>query len=138
MRGVAPRGSDCGSRTRRVLVGFGATPREFHNFRYFCSCLGAGIVVGNGGERHRPHNRGVNMANVQESTVTLTGSVRRISTETGKDNKLYGTVQIENKGGISDVRLNADATARLIGGELLEPGDEITWTVRPSLWSGTS
>lgn len=79
------------------------------------------------------------MANVQESTVTLTGSVRRISTETGKDNKLYGTVQIENKGGISDVRLNADATAQLLDPITgLKPGDEITWTVRPSLWNGTS
>ena len=74
------------------------------------------------------------MALVSEAGFRFDGRVRKVNFDKGDDGNRYATVQVENTFGISDIRFSADDTATLA----VKDGDEVSWIVRPSCYSGTS
>ena len=70
------------------------------------------------------------MAMVPEAAMRLDGTVMRVSIDHDDKGNAYGTVQVSNNDGISDVSFNADAT-RDMQVATLAPGTPVAWVVRP-------
>lgn len=77
------------------------------------------------------------MANVPEAGMKIDGTVLRVAIDHDDKGTAYGTVQVSNDDGISDVSFNADAT-RTMQVANIKPGTPIAWVVRPFVVFGTS
>ncbi|WP_155510471.1 hypothetical protein [Bifidobacterium adolescentis] len=79
----------------------------------------------------------VQMANVPEAGMKIDGTVLRVAIDHDDKGNAYGTVQVSNDDGISDVSFNADST-RTMQVANIAPGTPIAWIVRPFVVFGTS
>ena len=77
------------------------------------------------------------MANVPEAGMRIDGQVLRVGIDHDDKGNTYGTVQVSNDDGISDVSFNADTT-RDMHVATLAPGTPVAWVVRPYVVFGTS
>lgn len=77
------------------------------------------------------------MANVPEAGMKIDGTVLRVAIDHDDKGTAYGTVQVSNDDGISDVSFNADST-RTMQVANIAPGTPIAWIVRPFVVFGTS
>ena len=69
--------------------------------------------------------------------MKLDGTVMRVGIDHDDKGNAYGTVQVSNNDGISDVSFNADAT-RDMQVATLAPGTPVAWVVRPFVVFGVS
>ena len=69
--------------------------------------------------------------------MRIDGQVLRVGIDHDDKGNTYGTVQVSNDDGISDVSFNADAT-RTMQVANIKPGTPIAWIVRPFVVFGTS
>ena len=77
------------------------------------------------------------MAMVPEAAMRLDGTVMRVSIDHDDKGNAYGTVQVSNNDGISDVSFNSAAT-RDMQVATLAPGTPVSWVVRPFVVFGVS
>lgn len=74
------------------------------------------------------------MAMIHEAGFTIAGTVRSVTVNTANGSD-FATYLVENPTGISEIRMNADATAAHRG---VKQGDRVSWLVSPWLASGVS
>lgn len=74
------------------------------------------------------------MAMIHEAGFTITGTVRTVTVDTynGAD---YASYLVENATGISEIRMNSDATA---AHRNVKQGATVSWLVSPWVASGVS
>lgn len=77
------------------------------------------------------------MAMVPEAAMKLDGTVMRVGIDHDDKGNAYGTVQVSNNDGISDVSFNANATRDMQVANLV-PGTPVAWIVRPFVVFGVS
>lgn len=77
------------------------------------------------------------MAMVPEAGMKLDGNVIRVGIDHDDKGNAYGTVQVSNDDGISDVSFSAEATRNMRVSELA-PGTPVAWVVRPYAMFGVS
>lgn len=77
------------------------------------------------------------MAVIREASLKFDGTVRQVTVDHDDKGNNYGTVQVENADGISDVSFNAQDTLNL-GVSSFQPGMPVAWIVRPYTVFGIS
>lgn len=77
------------------------------------------------------------MALVREVGLKLDGSVRNVAIDHDQQGNCYGTVQVENADGISDVSFNSHDT-NAMGVASMATGTPVAWVVRPYVVYGAS
>lgn len=77
------------------------------------------------------------MAVIREASLKFDGTVRQVTVDRDDKGNNYGTVQVENADGISDVSFNAQDTINL-GVSAFQPGMPVAWIVRPYTVFGIS
>lgn len=74
------------------------------------------------------------MAMIHEAGFVIAGTVRSVTVNTSNGSD-FATYLIENPTGISEIRMNADAT---VAHRNVKQGDRVSWLVSPWLASGVS